>query len=280
MNNSKKYLVSYGLKWDPFAKELPLEGLWLDNKIELFISRMKHLILQGGFAMITGDPGTGKSAALRIISNKLSNLRDVKVGVITRSRSGVNDFYREMGEVFGVKLSVFNRWGGFKMLREKWKNHIETTLVRPVLLIDEAQELPVETLSELRLLQSANFDSVSYLTVILCGDERLSKLLQHPPLIPIENRIRLRLNLQYAERDDLLDLLEHALEKAGNNNLFTQEVMETMVDHSNGNIRSLMNIGNDLLQAAVAVEASIIDEKLYLDAFAAPPKRKKKRQRQ
>lgn len=43
--------------------------------------------------------------------------------------------------MFGVELKPNNRWGGFKALRERWQAHLEKTLLRPVLLIDEAQEM-------------------------------------------------------------------------------------------------------------------------------------------
>ena len=62
-----------------------------------------------------------------------------------------------MGDLFGVALKPHNRWGGFKALRERWSAHIESTLVRPVLLVDEAQEMPPAVLSELRLLTSTRF---------------------------------------------------------------------------------------------------------------------------
>lgn len=277
--NRRKFLALYNLKWDPFTQELPSEALWASKKVNHFAWRMEQQISRGGFAMITGELGTGKSVALRILAEHLEEQRDVSVGVIDRPQSKVTDFYREMGEIFGVNLSPHNRWGGFKTLRERWKDHVETTLMRPVLLIDEAQEAKPETLCELRLLQSAHFDSTSYLTVVLCGDQRLHDLLRHPALLPLESRIRVRLNLEYATREELLELLDHVLEKAGNRTLLTQEVMETMVDHAGGNIRTLMNTGSELLEAAVAAEATQIDEKLYLELFGAPPVHTKKTRR-
>jgi type II secretory pathway predicted ATPase ExeA len=277
--NRKKFLALYNLKWDPFTQELPSEALYATKKINHFAWRMEQQIFRGGFAMITGELGTGKSVALRILAERFGQMRDVSVGVIDRPQSRVTDFYREMGEIFGVNLSPHNRWGGFKTLRERWKNHVETTLMRPVLLMDEAQEAKSETLCELRLLQSAHFDSTSYLTVVVCGDQRLLDLLRHPALLPLEDRIRVRLNLEYATREELLELLDHALEKAGNRNLLTKEVMETMVDHAGGNIRTLMNTGSELLEAALATEASQIDEKLYLELFGTPPSRSKKTRR-
>ena len=55
--------------------------------------------------MITGESGTGKSVALRIVAGRLSALRDVTVGVIERPQSKSPDFYRELGDIFAVKLS-------------------------------------------------------------------------------------------------------------------------------------------------------------------------------
>ena len=58
------------------------------------------------------------------------------------------DFYRELGDVFAVPLKPHNRWDGFKALRERWLAHLESSRRRPVLLVDEAQEMSVAVLSE------------------------------------------------------------------------------------------------------------------------------------
>jgi len=76
------------------------------------------------------------------------------VGVLSRPQSHVADFYRELGDLFGVTLSPHNRWAGSKVLRERWRRHTESPLVRPVLVIDEAQEMYPATLNELRFLAS------------------------------------------------------------------------------------------------------------------------------
>jgi len=59
--NSKKLLALWGLKWNPFSPELPSEGLLLTSKIEHFAWRVEQLVQEGGFALITGESGTGKS---------------------------------------------------------------------------------------------------------------------------------------------------------------------------------------------------------------------------
>jgi general secretion pathway protein A len=265
--NGKKLLALYGLKWNPFSPELPPEGLLATPKIEHFAWRVEQLVQEGGFALVTGESGTGKSVALRIVAGRLSTLSDVTVGVIERPQSRSADFYRELGDIFAVKLKPHNRWCGFKALRERWKTHLASSRIRPVLLVDEAQEMSPDVLGELRILSSANFDATSLLTVVLSGDGRLLELLRQEDLVPLGSRIRTRLVTEPAAREELLELLRHALQKAGNATLMTAELMDTLVDHSAGNYRSLMIMGAELLAYGMAQDVAQLDEKCYLEVF-------------
>jgi general secretion pathway protein A len=265
--NDKKLLSLWGLKWNPFSPELPSQGLLVSAKIESFAWRVEQLVQEGGFALISGESGTGKSVALRIVSERLAALRDAVVGVLERPQSKSGDFYRELGDIFSVKLRPSNRWGGFKSLRERWRAQVASSRIKPVLLVDEAQEMDPEVLSELRILSSAEFDATSLLTVVLSGDGRLLELLRHEDLIPLGTRIRTRLKMDAASREELLELLKHALSKAGNGSLMTRELMDTLVDHSAGNYRLLMTMGAELLAHGMAQEVRQIDEKLYLQVF-------------
>lgn len=267
--SAKKLLALWGLKWNPFTPELPHDALLVTASIESFAWRVEQLVQEGGFALISGESGTGKSVALRIVARRLSALRDVMVGVLERPQSKSADFYRELGDIFSVQLRPSNRWGGFRALRERWKAHVAATRIKPVLLVDEAQEMDSGVLSELRILASADFDATSLLTVILCGDGRLLELLRHEDLVPLGTRIRTRLVTEPASRDELLALLRHALSKAGNATLMTAQLMDTLVDHSAGNYRLLMTMGADLLAHGLAREAEQLDEKLYLELYRA-----------
>ncbi|HEX9597448.1 MAG TPA: ATP-binding protein, partial [Anaerolineales bacterium] len=160
---NKRLLNLYGLKFNPFCSQAPVAALWTPPAIHSFCWRIEHQIGEGGFALVVGDPGVGKSAALRLLSEHLKGLRDLCVGVLTRPQAKMADFYRELGHLFGVSLSPNNRWHSSKSLREKWLAHIEAALHRPVLIIDEAQEMNSVILAELRLLASADLDSRSIL---------------------------------------------------------------------------------------------------------------------
>jgi len=141
-----------------------------------------------------------KCVTLRVLAAKLDTQRDVSVGVLEHATSSIADFYREMGDIFGVTLKPHNRWGGFKGLRERWAAHIEATHIRLVLLADEAQEMPPSVLNELRLLSSDRFDFRNLLSVVLAADNRLHKKLAREDLLPLGSRIRVRLVLDTADK--------------------------------------------------------------------------------
>lgn len=273
---NKRLLNLYSLKFNPFSSQAPVAALWTPPQIQSFCWRIEQQIGEGGFALVAGDPGVGKSAALRLLSEHLNGLRDLCVGVLTRPQAKMADFYRELGHLFGVSLSPSNRWHSSKSLREKWLAHIEAAVYRPVLIIDEAQEMNPPVLSELRLLASTDLDSRSILIIILAGDQRLANRLEEPDLLPIASRMRSRLRLEALPPKQLQECLNHLLKAAGNPKLLSSSLIQTLCEHASGNLRLLMNMANDLLVAASQQEREVIDEKLYFEVFALDPKPGKK----
>ena len=275
---TQKLLALYGLKFNPFTPDLPTEAIYVPPKIEDFCWRIEQaLVREGGFAMIHGDPGSGKSIALRVLAERLARLPDVTVGAINHPQSNLADFYRELGDVFAVPLKPHNRWGGFKALREQWQTHLEATRRRPVLLIDEAQEMAPPVLSELRLMASARFDSQPLLCVVLAGDARLPEKLRREDLVPLGSRIRTRLATEHASKDELLACLNHLLAGSGNASLMTPGLRKTLCDHAAGNYRILMTLAGELLSVAARRDLAVLDEKLYLDVFAQPDTKPQRR---
>jgi type II secretory pathway predicted ATPase ExeA len=273
----KKLHSLYGLKWNPFLPELPHEALVMSPKINHFAWKVENLIMDGGFALITGDHGLGKSVALRLLSERFNQVGDLLGSEFTRPQSGLSDFYRELGQLFGVDLKMNNKYGGFQKLREKWKDHMNKTLFRPILIIDEAQEIHPSVLSELRLLSSTSFDSKIILTVVLGGDKRLIEKLQHPDLLPINSRIRTRLILENYSREESINLLTESLERAGNPTLMTKGLMETMAEHSCGNPRAMMIACGELLMEAASRDLEQITEDLYIKLHSSNEIVKKKK---
>lgn len=269
---NKKLLSLYSLKFNPFSNDIPVEALWVPPALDSFCWRIENQVGEGGFALAIGEPGSGKSAALRVLRGRLGGLREVTVGVLTRPQAGLSDFYRELGELFGVSLRPSNRWASAKVLREKWHQHIDASLCRPALLIDEGQECAPAVLSELRLLSSADLDSRSILTVVLAGDSRLKGKLESPELLPLASRVRSRYRAEALPPAQLADCLNHLLRGAGNPKLMSPGLIQTLCEHAAGNLRLLMNMGDELLSVASHREVDRLDEKLYFEVFDQSPK--------
>ena len=274
--NDKKLLALYGLKYNPFLANIPVESLWPAPGIDTFFFRIENLVMDGGFALICGEAGLGKSKNLQQLAHRLNCLSDVVVGVMERPQSSLNDFYRELGALFEVNLSPSNRYGGFKALRQRWRSHIKSTLFRPVLLIDEAQEMMAACLNEIRLLGSAHFDSLCLLTTVLCGDMRLPERFRNTDLVSLGSRMQVRKVLEPYGRYDLLNYLEHALLQAAAPHLMTQTLMETLVDHAAGNLRLLNNMAAELLAVGAEKQVKQLDEKLFLEVFSRQPSRNRR----
>ena len=265
---NREQLTLHGLKWNPFTTNLPVHSLMPTAAVDSFCHRIEHhLVREGGFALITGEPGTGKSVTLRRLADRLTRIDGLSVAALTHPTSRLSDFYREMGELFAIPLVVNSRWVGFKDLRERWLRHLDETRMRPVLLIDEAQELLDSVFAEIRILAATDFDSRAILSVVFAGDNRLLDKLRRPDLLPLASRVRQRLAMAAVDGDELARLLDHLLDEAGNPGLMTPDLKDCVVQHAAGNPRTMAVMGDVLLAAAVEKDREVLDEKLFIETF-------------
>ena len=275
MNNMRKLHALYGLKWNPFLAEIPTEALIKDESTTRFCKRVEQIVLDGGFAMVTGEPGTGKSVTMRHLNAHLSEISELTVRIITRPQSGIGDFYREISELFNVPMKKNNRFVSFSNLRNQWQSHIKASLFRPVLLIDEAQEANEDVLNELRLLSSVDLDSRSVIAVVLAGDNRLPEKLRQTNLLPLESRVRIRHHLDKRPQSELIQILTEAIKQAGSPELMTTALIQSLAEHSMGNLRAMMIMGNDLLSNASEMDYRQLDENLFFDVYKGIAKKKR-----
>jgi len=257
----------FGLKFNPFNPDIPNSSIYSPAEIEKLLWRIENLALDGGIAGIFGDPGLGKSLLLRKLQSRLEGVPELTVAIAIRPQNSMADFYRELGGLFGVELRPSNRWGGFRALRNEWIRHINSTLFRPVLIVDEAQLMAPAVLTELRLLSSDKLDSRKILAVILAGDHRLTEKLKVPDLLPLDSRIRIRHNMKEFSKEHLSGMLHHLLEECGNISLMTSGLISILSDYSGGNPRKMMDAANELLMAAAEQKKVCLDESLYYDVF-------------
>lgn len=275
MNDMQHLHALYGLKFNPFIAAVPLEALVKDEATKRFCWRVEQIILDGGFALVTGDSGTGKSVTLRHLNEHLKNMPELTVRIITRPQSGIRDFYREVSELFDIPMKQNNRFGNFASLRAQWQSHIKASLFRPVLLIDEAQEACDDVLNELRLLSSVDLDSKNILAVILAGDKRLPEKLRQSSLLPLESRILIRYHLDKKPQNELVHILSELIKRAGSPELMTPTLIQAIAEHAMGNLRAMVFMANELLSAASEKEQRQLDENLFFDIYRTSTKKKR-----
>src|SRR5690606_16964823 len=152
-------------------------------------------------------------------------------------------------------------------LRERWQAHIDGSLVRPELVIDEAQDMSAGVLKELRHLSSARLDSHMLLTTILAGGTRLVEKFRSDDLLPLADRIRVQDHPARATPDELEQCLRHCMAKAGAATLMTGELIATLCEHAAGNYRTLMTMASELLATGAEREVKQLDEKLFFDSY-------------
>jgi general secretion pathway protein A len=272
---SRSMLTYFGLKFHPYRPDIPLEAIHVTAAMDHFCRRVESAVVDGGFAMVSGDPGLGKSIVCRILTHRLGLQRDVIVATIEHPQSTLTDFYQEMGDAFGLSLKHnHSKWGGFKALRARWAEHIAACHRRPILLVDDAHQMSDSVLNELRILSSKDFDSHALLSVVFAGESGLPDRFRHPELLSLGTRIRRRLSLEPYGHDDLVACLDHVMDKAGNAALMSQPLKLTLAEHAMGNPRVMMNTADELLGAAFDAQKASLDEKLYLEVFTPVANRK------
>lgn len=265
--DTRKILEFYGLKYQPFSTEKPVSGIFAHSWMTEGAWLIENLVMDGGIAALVGDPGMGKSACMRYLHNRLGSIPDAVVVHLERPQSSLADFYRELGDIFGLELRVSYRWGGFRALRKKWADHILATGLRPVLVIDEAQLMQPVTMTELRLLSSEKFDSRTLLAAILAGDDRLEKKMENPELLPLKSRINPFLRVPAMDKKSAESMLKHLLADAGAPHLMNDTLVSILSNDCASNPRSLMQLGSTLLVTGFSKSNPQLDERLYYEVI-------------
>lgn len=263
-SNQTKMLQFFSLRYNPFRPDVPASDLVLSQESKNFITRIEDLVLDGGFACITGEPGLGKSTLLRQIHEHMSKIPDINITELARPQSTIIDIYRELANGYGFEVNGFNRFTSFKKLRQNWKKHISTTDFRPIVLIDEAQHLSVSVLDELRIICSESYDSKRLITVVFAGDGRFLEKLGREELRPLASRISVKRSFYPLSPQELVSQVTDLIMRAGNPSLFETCVLESVANAAAGNIRAMVHSLASLLLAAYRSEAPVVNQSIFL----------------
>jgi len=259
------YEAFFNLKQKPFDLLPDPDFLFMSSSHKKVLSYLDYGIRERvGFILLTGEVGSGKTTIIRNLIKK--NLTDVVLSKIFNTRVDSEQLIAMINDDFG--LPVLNK-DKITLLRDLNTFLIEQFVKgnKPVLIIDEAQNLNHDLLEEIRMLSNLETDNAKLLQIILVGQPELRKTLASSTLVQLRQRISINCHIQPLSRIEIELYILHRLEKAGDREAasFSQETMDIIFTYSRGIPRLINIICDFILLAAFAEETRVIDAALVQD---------------
>jgi len=236
------YESHFGLQEAPFAltpnTRYFLRARSHSDALELLLVALRE---REGFIKITGEVGTGKTLLCRLLLNELEH--SAHTAYIPNPHLTPDTLYQAVAEELGVNVAgCANTHQVLKALNKRLIA-LATEQRRAVLVIDEAQAMPEETIEALRLLTNLETESTRLLQVVLFGQPELDELLQRQSLRQLQQRIIFQYRLEPLSKVSVAQYLRHRLAQAGYNggDLFTPPALR-LIARSSAGIPRLVNI--------------------------------------
>jgi len=259
------YESTYGFRTKPFALQPDPEFLYLSANHRTALSFLEYGILnQAGFSVITGEIGAGKTTLLRKILQEAD--RALTVGFIAAPHQAFGHLMQWVLLGFRLDSTAKDAFGMFQeftkfLLLESERGR------RVILVVDEAQNLDVSMLEQLRLLSNINVGDRQVLQVVLSGQPGLRDLLRRSELVQFAQRILVDHHLGPMDERDTRAYIEHRLRVAGGStSLFTDQACG-MIYRATGGIPRLVNqLCEMALVYGFAERADRITSRIVVDA--------------
>ena len=256
---SSTYLDFFGLREDPF-RLTPDPAFYYPSRehANALLSLDYIMNNQEGFCLLTGEPGTGKSTLVRIFLNKWQD--QAEIALVMTPRLSPEEFLQAILEDLEV---VYPLSGNKNEMIKEFRNFLLSQAAvgrRVAIVVDEAQNLPVETLEELRLLSNLETEKEKLLQIILIGQTELVGKLSADHLKQLDQRISVRASLSPLPAQNTADYITTRLRQAGANagGFFDKAALELIHRHSGGIPRLINLIASRSLMAAYLQGFSVV----------------------
>ena len=234
------YEQFYGLREKPFALTPDPAYLYLAKRHRHALTMLEYVLSEAsGFALITGEVGCGKTTVVRHFLERTQ--QPLNVGFITNTHPGFGNLLPWIMEALGMDVGQ----GAASEQYRQFVGHIKREYDagrRAVLVIDEAQNLGVAGLEELRVLSNLNAGKHMLLQTILIGQPELRATLGLQQLRQLAQRIAIDHHLEALHAEETVGYVRHRLAVAGGRpDIFTPEALELIHDCTGG-IPRLVNL--------------------------------------
>jgi len=224
---------------------------------------MAHLTFgleQGeGFIVITGDVGAGKTTLVGHLLSDLDSDRYIS-GKIVTTHLGGDDMLRMVTSAFGLQTESVDKASLLRRL-EAFLESVEQAGKRALLVVDEAQNLSVHALEELRMLSNVQFGERTPLQLFLLGQPQFRSILASPDLEQLKQRVIVSHHLGPLSPQETRAYIEHRLSTAGwqHDPSFTDDAFKAIYTHTGGIPRRINVLCSRLLLYGFLEEAHELD---------------------
>jgi type II secretory pathway predicted ATPase ExeA len=259
------YRTFYSLTKTPFNKEVATKDLFPSENFSETMARLTYLKDTRGIGVLTGEPGAGKTSALRHFVNNL-NPSLFKPIYFPMSTGTVLDFYRGLTMELGEEPS-FRKVDLFKQIQRVIYSSFYEKKITPVLILDEMQMSSNKFLTDISILFNFSMDSENPFVLILSGLPFLMDRLSLNQNQPLAQRIVMRYKMAPLKKEEVKSYIEHHLKIAGaTHEIFTPHAIEAIASRSRGWPRIINNLATNALLLGYQFKANIINEEIIFKA--------------
>ena len=259
------YKAFYSLSAAPFSKELEAKNLFVSDALSEAMARLDYLKNTRGIGVIVGEPGAGKTCALRAFAKKL-NSSLYKVIYFPLSTGTVTDFYRGLALGLGEE-PCFRKVDLFQQIQQAVHSSFHEKKVTPVFVMDEMHMASNRFLNDLGILFNFKMDSENPFVIILAGLPYLMDRLSLNQNQSLAQRVVMRCKFTPLNRDEVKRYVQHHLELAGaRHEIFSAAAIEALASRSRGWPRLINNLAVNSLLLGCQLKAETIDEDIVFKA--------------
>ncbi|MFN3920687.1 MAG: XrtA/PEP-CTERM system-associated ATPase [Methylohalobius sp.] len=208
------YTKFYRLSKKPFQLTPDPEFFFNSPVHKRALAYLRYGLTQGeGFIVVTGAPGTGKTTLVKALFQSLQH-QNIIAGLMVTSQVGAEDTLRIISATFGLSYDGDDKATLLRNLERFFKDKAREGK-RVLLVVDEAQNLPLQSLEELRMLSNFELGGRSLFQAFLLGQDEFHKSLQSDLLVQVRQRVIATYHLRPLTLEETRDYILHRLKQAG-----------------------------------------------------------------